>query len=88
LNDTVDHWEGEFICDGVTTNEIESVFAVLKRGLIGVYHHASPKHLNRYVNEFMFRINEGNVKHHTFTRLENLVGAVSGRRPTCADLIA
>ena len=49
----------------MTTNGIESVFAVLKRGLIGVYHHASKKHLGRYVDEFAFRLNEGNVKNHT-----------------------
>src|SRR5580704_1724777 len=38
-HDTVNHSEGEFARDGVTTNSIESVFAVLKRGLNGVYHH-------------------------------------------------
>jgi transposase-like protein len=87
-HDTVNHSEGEFSRDGVTTNGIESVFAVLKRGLIGVYHHASPKHLGRYVDEFSFRLNEGNVKHHTLTRLGSLVGAVAGKRLTYADLIA
>ena len=87
-HNTVKHKEGEFSRDGVTTNGIESVFAVLKRGMIGVYHHASKKHLNRYVDEFAFRLNEGNVKHHTLTRLESLVGAVAGKRLTYADLIA
>jgi ISXO2-like transposase domain len=37
-HDTVNHSEGEFVRDGVTTNSVESVFAVLNRGLIGVYH--------------------------------------------------
>lgn len=60
-HDTVNHSEGEFVRDGVTTNGVGSVFAVLKRGLIGVYHHASKKHLGRYVDEFAFRLNEGNV---------------------------
>jgi ISXO2-like transposase domain len=87
-HDTVNHSEGEFVRDDVTTNGIESVFAVLKRGLIGVYHHASKKHLGRYVDEFAFRLNEGNVKHHTLTRLESLVGAVAGKRLTYAELIA
>jgi len=71
----------------VTTNSVESVFAVLKRGLIGVYHHASKKHLGRYVDEFTFRLNEGNVKHHTLARLESLVGAVAGKRLTYKTLI-
>ena len=86
-HDTVNHGEGEFAHDGVTTNSIESVFAVLKRGLTGVYHHASKKHLSRYINEFTFRLNEGNVKHHTLARLESLVGAVAGKRLTYKTLI-
>ena len=44
-HETVNHSAGEYVRDDVTTNGIESVFAVMKRGLIGVYHHASPKHL-------------------------------------------
>ena len=44
-HDTVNHSAGEYVRGDVTTNGTESVFAVLKRGLIGVYHHASPKHL-------------------------------------------
>ena len=73
--------------DGVTTNSIESVFAVLKRGLIGVYHHASPKHLGRYVDEFTFRLNEGNVKRHTLQRLDSFVDGVAGKRLTYKALI-
>src|SRR4051794_20409427 len=45
----------------------------MKRGILGVYHHASPKHLGRYVDEFAFRLNEGNVKLHTLTRLNSFV---------------
>lgn len=86
-HDTVNHSEAEFVRDGVTTNGIESVFAVLKRGMTGVYHHASKKHLGRYVDEFAFRLNEGNVKHHTLTRLESLVGATAGKRLTYKALI-
>jgi hypothetical protein len=71
-----------------TTNGIESVFAVLKRGLIGVYHHASPKHLGRYVDEFTFRLNEGNVKNHTLTRLDSFVDGTAGKPLTYKGLIA
>jgi transposase-like protein len=87
-HETINHGNGEYVRDGVTTNSIESVFAVLKRGIIGVYHHASKKHIGRYVDEFAFRLNEGNVKNHTMTRLQSLVGAVKGKRLTYADLIA
>lgn len=81
-HETVNHSAGEFIRGDVTTNGIESVFAVLKRGLIGVYHHASKKHLGRYVDEFAFRLNEGNVKNHTMTRLDSFVAGVAGKRLT------
>jgi len=42
--------------DGVSTNSIESVWAVLKRGVYGTFHHVSPKHLGRYIDELTFRI--------------------------------
>src|SRR3984893_18491374 len=86
-HDTVNHGEGEFVRDDVTTNSIESVFAVLKRGLNGVYHHASKKHIGRYVDEFTFRLNEGNVQRHTLDRLNSLVGAIAGKRLTYKTLI-
>jgi transposase-like protein len=86
-HDAVNHSAGEYVRDDVTTNGIESVFAVLKRGLIGVYHHASQKHLGRYVDEFSFRLNEGNVKNHTFTRLDSFVDGVAGKRLTYKALI-
>ena len=87
-HETINHSAGEFARGDVTTNGIESVFAVLKRGLIGVYHHASPKHLGRYVDEFSFRLNEGNVKNHTLARLESFVQGMAGKRLTYKALIA
>lgn len=84
---TVNHKAGEYSRKGVTTNGIESVFAVLKRGLHGVYHHASPKHVGRYVDEFTFRLNDGNVKRHTWDRLDSFVDAVAGKRLTYERLI-
>jgi hypothetical protein len=86
-HESINHSEGEFIRDGVTTNSIESVFAVLKRGMIGVYHHASAKHLGRYVDEFAFRLNDGDVKRHTLDRLDSLIDAAEGKRLTYKRLI-
>lgn len=85
---TVSHRAGEYVRDGVTTNSIESVWAVLKRGLHGVYHHASEKHLARYVDEFTFRLNDGDVKRHTTERLASLVTAAFGPRLTYKELTA
>ena len=87
-HETVNHGAGEYSRNGVTTNSIESVWAILKRGLHGVYHHASPKHIGRYVDEFAFRLNDGNVKVRTLDRLNSFVAACAGRRITYKELTA
>jgi len=51
-------------------------------------HKVSPKHLARYVNEFTFRLNEGNVKRHSLERLDSMIEAISGKRLTYAGLTA
>lgn len=84
---TVNHGAGEYVRGAAHTNGIESVWAVLKRGLHGVYHHASAKHLFRYVDEFTWRLNEGNVIHHTLNRLAAFVDATVGKRLTYDRLI-
>lgn len=85
---TVNHGAGEFRRGPVSTNSIESVWAVLKRGLHGVYHHASKKHLFRYIDEFTFRLNQGNVARHTTQRLDSFVDNVTGKRLTYKRYIA
>ncbi|MCH8266787.1 MAG: IS1595 family transposase [Acidobacteria bacterium] len=87
-HESINHGAKEYSRRGVTVNSIESVWAVLKRGLHGVYHHASDKHLARYVNEFTFRLNDGDVKRHTLQRLDSLVGACFGQRITYKELTA
>lgn len=87
-HETINHGLGEYRRGNVTTNGIESVFAVMKRGIHGVYHHVSPKHLHRYVGEFSFRLNEGDVSRHTLERLASLFSAAIGRRLTYKELIA
>lgn len=41
----------------ITTNTVESSFALIKRGVYGTFHHVSKKHLHRYLAEFDFRWN-------------------------------
>lgn len=50
-------------------------------------HHASPKHLHRYVDEFSFRLNDGNVRVRTLDRLDLFVSATAGKRITYKELI-
>lgn len=87
-HEAVNHSAGEYARGAASTNSIESVWAVLKRGLHGVYHHASPKHLGRYVDEFTFRLNAGNVARHTLERLDSFVDAVVGKHITYKELTA
>ncbi len=87
-HESVNHSDKEYVRGMVHTNGIESVWAVLKRGLHGVYHHASVKHLGRYIDEFAFRLNEGNVKRHTLERLASFMDAVAGKRITYKELTA
>ena len=87
-HETVNHSVKEFVNGMASTNGIESVWAVLKRGYNGVYHQWSFKYLARYVDEFTFRLNEGNVKNHTLDRLKSLVRGTFGKRLTYQRLIS
>ncbi|SRR6266480_755282 len=56
-HNTVNHRELEYVRGIVHTNTVEGFFSLLKRGLIGTYHHVGEQHLQRYVSEFDFRYN-------------------------------
>ena len=86
-HDSVNHSAGEYVRGSVHTNGIESVWAVLKRGHYGTFHHISKKHLQCYVNEFAFRLNEGNCKRHTMDRIESLFRRFIGKQITYDNLI-
>ena len=86
-HDSINHGDDQYRSRDVTTNSVESAFAVLKRGIIGVYHHITPKHTDRYVDEFSFRLNDGNVKRPTMARLDSFVDGMAHKRLTYKDLI-
>ena len=84
---TVKHSAKEFVDGNVHTNGIESVWAVLQRGVYGVYHHVMPKHLQRYVNEFEFRLNQGACANHTLDRIDAMFAGSLNKRLTYKALV-
>lgn len=82
----VKHSAQEYVAGSVHTNGIESVWAVLKRGHKGTFHHLSKKHLHRYVDEFAFRLNDGNCEADTMERIDALCVAACGKRIRYSEL--
>jgi transposase-like protein len=81
----VHHAAHQYVDGDIYTNTAESSFALIKRGLMGVYHAVSKKHLPRYLAEFDFRWN-----HRKSNDGERLVAAVKsseGKRLVYADAI-
>ncbi|GAP65077.1 ISSpo8, transposase [Mizugakiibacter sediminis] len=74
------HSRGEYAVGNVHSNTAESSFSLLKRGLIGTFHHVGEQHLQRYVTEFDFRWN--NRKLCDSDRTQSLLRQVGGRRLT------
>lgn len=71
----VKHGHGEYVRDGVIhSNSVESFWALFKRGYYGTYHQMSKKHLQRYVNEFVYRANTRN--HEVHNVFSHMVGNV------------
>jgi transposase-like protein len=73
---TVAHSYGEYVRGDVYTNTVEGFFAILKRGVDGIYHHVSRAHLDRYLSEFDFRYNHRGVSdaQRTVSALEGAEG--------------
>ena len=88
-HDQVNHSGDEYaryeggVC--ISTNTVEGFFSLLKRGIIGVYHHVDEKHLHRYLSEFDFRYNLRKVT--DGERAERMIGRVSGKRLMYKDLV-
>lgn len=53
----VNHLSGQYTLNGFHTNGIENFWSLFKRGIIGIYHQVSEKHLDKYIDEFEFRYN-------------------------------
>ena len=53
----INHSRRVYVDGDVHTNTIESAFSLLKRGIVGTWHHISAKHLAAYLDEMSFRFN-------------------------------
>ena len=81
---TVKHSVKEYVDGMAHTNGIESFWALLKRGLYGTYHNVEKKHLQRYVNEFAFRANNGSA----ISFIEAVCGKANGNMINYKNLTA
>ncbi len=53
----INHSRGEYVRGSVHTNNIESFWSLIKRGVVGTYHHVNKDYLPLYLNEFSWRFN-------------------------------
>jgi transposase-like protein len=82
-HEVVNHTEKEYSRGDVTTNAVESSFALLKRGLIGTFHSVSEAHLQRYATEFDFRWNHRvALGVNDVQRTQALLKGIEGKRLT------
>ena len=84
-HESVKHSVGEYVSGMAHTNGIESLWSMVKRAHKGTFHKISPKHLDRYVQEFAGRHNLREAD--TIDQMSATVQAMSGKRLTYRDLI-
>ena len=85
-HETVRHSAKEYVRGCVHTQGIESLWAMVKRGYQGTYHHWSRKHTKRYLDEFTGRHNRRPLD--TVVQLGAAVKCMEGKRLRYKDLIA
>ncbi len=84
IHDTVNHME-EYVRGQVHTQAIENFWSLLKRGLNGTYVAVEPYHMDRYLDEQMFRFNN-RIGHNDSTRFMKALSQVVCRRLTYSEL--
>ena len=82
----ISHAARQYVDGDVSTNGIESLWAILKRSHKGVYHQMSPKHLPRYVRELVGHHNQRALP--PLDRMAQLASHLADTRLRYADLIA
>ncbi len=85
-HEVVKHSVGEYVREMAHTNGIESFWSMLKRAHQGTFHKLSPKHLNRYVQEFAGKHNMREMD--TMDQMRGVVAGLVGRRLMYRELTA
>ena len=85
-HESVKHSIGEYVNNQAHSNGIESFWSMLKRAHKGTFHKISPKHLNRYVQEFAGKHNMRESG--TLTQMRDTVARMVGRNLLYRDLTA
>ena len=85
-HETVRHSVGEYVRGKAHTNGVESFWSMLKRGHMGVFHKISPKHLDRYVAEFVGRHNIREAD--TEDQMGMVAAGMTGKRIKYRKLVA
>ncbi len=85
VHETVNHMTEYVTAGGVNTQAIENFWSLLKRGLNGTYVAVEPMHLDRYLDEQMFRFNN-RIGHNDGTRFSKALSQCVNRRLTYAEL--
>ena len=85
-HEAVNHGVGEYVRRQAHVNGMESFWSLLKRGHQGIYHKMSPKHLDRYVQEFAGRHNAREAD--TIDQMTGIVAGMAGKRLRYRELKA
>jgi transposase-like protein len=75
--EAVTHSKGIWKIDNCHTNTVEGLWSLMKRGIYGIYHQVTAKHLQAYCNEYAFRYNTRKIK--DSQRFELSLGQLNGR---------
>ncbi|MCL2100621.1 MAG: IS1595 family transposase [Fibromonadales bacterium] len=84
---SVNHSRNIYAVGPITTNAIESYWAVLKRAYHGTFYGYSRKHMQKYLDEFDFRHNDANRRVPTLDALDSLLKGCFGTRLSYKDLV-
>ncbi len=77
IHHTIGHLKKEYVRGGIHTQTIEGFWSLMKRGINGIYHSVSPKHLQRYCDEYAYRYNSRKIN--DSERFVSTLGQLSGR---------